>query len=364
MFPKNLSDLEHLINNPMIRFKEELVKGHSFTIVSYMIGNSDLWKIPMTLECRGHTYNTLTGECVCAPFSKFFNVNEREDTQRDEIQNLVMECQEKRDGSMILPVLVNDEVLFKTKKTFFSDVANLTNKVCPDNVKAFCKRLLKAGVTPIFEFNHPDCRIVLDYGSEPQFTLLAIRNFETGQFYSYDETLNIIHNLDYDISLVERYNKSWDEIISDVNNFTDIEGYVLLLSDGRRVKIKTKWYLELHRTMTELRVRDVAEMVADETVDDCKSLLSSQGKDLKPIENIDKQVTEQISEIRARVEYLVSQYSGQDFKSIAIDLKSKNEPVFGLVMYAVRGKEPDYVDYWKNNFLKEYSLRGVYNSNF
>lgn len=365
MFPSKISDLDHLRENKMIKFKREIVNGREFEIVSYMITDAHFWEISNALECRGHTYDILTGECVCAPFPKFFNAGEREDTQIEKIKNHYLECQEKKDGSMVLPVLVNGDVVFKTKKSFYSDVAILANKVCPDNIRAFSRRMLLADTTPIFEFNHPECQIVLDYGKEPIFTLLAMRNFKTGFFYSYDCMKYTIKSMDYDIPLVNRYlGKTWESILSDVENLTDFEGYVLLLDKGKRVKLKTKWYLALHRTMTELRVRDVAEMVVDETIDDCKSLLTSQGKDLAPVEEIERQVSEQIAEIEDRIEHLIAQYQGKDFKTIALDMKSKQEPLFGLIMYAVRGKEPDIVEYWKKNFLKNYSLGGVYNKNF
>jgi T4 RnlA family RNA ligase len=365
MFPSNLSILEHLRENPMIRFKRELVDGKEFEIVSYMIGDSTLWDIPGAIECRGHTFDSSTGKCVSAPFMKFFNVGERVDTQIPLVERNYFECLEKRDGSMITPVIINDHVHLKTKKSFYSEVAVVANQVCPQSVRDLSLASNRLNLTPIFEFNHPSYRIVLNYGNQPQFVLIAMRSNETGLFLPYRQVQEIAHH--YDVKMIKRFDDmKWDNIMADIDNLTNFEGYVLLLNDGRRVKLKTRWYLSMHRTMTQLRVRDVAEMVVDETIDDCKSLLSSQGMDLTPVEIIEHQVIRELSSLRAGVEQLKASYqlAKLSIKDIALDLQERKEPLFSLVMTAMRDRDPDYVKYWKANYLKMYSLEGVYNSNF
>ena len=78
MFPQTLAMLDRLRDEKMIKFKEEFVGGKSVTIVSYMVASPDLWKLPNAIEARGITYDTATGDCICAPFHKFFNVGENE----------------------------------------------------------------------------------------------------------------------------------------------------------------------------------------------------------------------------------------------------------------------------------------------
>lgn len=354
----HISEVSHLRSNPMIRFKEELVEGVSYTIVAYMIGDKEMWDDPSALETRGNTYDTETGDCVCAAFPKFFNVGERQDTQEQLVKEQFIECYEKRDGSMVTPILTaSGKVLFKTKKSFFSDVANLANQTVPDAVYEHSKLLLQNGFTPIWEFTHPDCRIVIDYHPRDNFTLLAVRHNESGVFVAYDSLATI-----KGINLIQRYEMTWDEIRDSIENDTGIEGYVLLLKDGRRVKYKTHWYLEMHRTMTELRERDVAEAVANENVDDMKSLLVSQGQNIDQIVEIETRVVNEIAEIKRIVETHAHMWQGASFKVAAIGLQGC--AYFSLVMSLLRGKEPNYIDYWKRNHLKDYSLRCVFNSNF
>ena len=357
-----LSDFDHLRLNPMIRFKEEMVGGKSYTIIAYMIGDKEMWDTPLAEETRGITFETDTGKCVSRPFRKFFNVGERADTDPASVARDFVECYEKRDGSMLTPVLTDGlNIVFKTKKSFLSDVANTANRDIPAGVRLVSYRCLRYyGMTPIWEFTHPDHKIVIDYPSSVRWTLLACRHNKTGEYADYDFVQSIAQECG--CLVVPRLQMTWDKIQHSIENDKGIEGYVLLLKDGRRVKYKTRWYLEMHRTMTELRARDVAEAVANENVDDLKSLLVSQGQNIDQIVKIETQVVKEIAGIKKVVEAVACMWQNASFKTAACELKGS--PYFSLVMSLLRGKEPNYIDYWKRNHLKDYSLRCVFNSNF
>lgn len=357
-----LSDLDPFRNDPMIRFKEEEVEGQSYTIVSYMIGNKELWDTPLADETRGITFETDTGKCVSRPFNKFFNVGERADTDQASVARDFVRCYEKRDGSMLTPIITkNGNIIFKTKKSFYSDVANTANMNVPDGVLALShKCLVYYNATPIWEFTHPDHKIVIDYPSSIRWTLLAVRDNEFGEYFPYETIRALAEN--HECSVIPSYDMTWDKIQRSIENDKGIEGYVLLLKDGRRVKYKTAWYLSMHRTMTELRARDVAEAVIEETVDDLKSLVASQGKDIAPIEAIEDQVARELHWLRSEVNTVVQSFVGETFKDAALALKGTR--LFSLVMSELRGKEPNYIDFWRKNFLKTYSLRVIYNPTF
>ena len=363
-----LADLRHLEFEPMVRFKEEIVEGESYTIVSYMISEKELWDAPLALEIRGITFHTATGQCVCRPFEKFFNVGERQDTATSLIKGEIESVFYKRDGSMITPVLLpSGKIVFKTKKSFYSDVAVLANEIVPDQVLKCCELLLSMGYTPIWEFTHPDHKIVINYQGERHFTLLAARHIESGRYMKYSDICQLQQSMGCDdafnnFSIIGAVDKTWDEIEDSIANDTGIEGYVLLLKNGTRVKYKTKWYLSLHRTMTELRYRDIAEAVILETVDDVKSLVASQGIDILKIEEIEAQVNSELKFIRNEVQMAVHNFIGETFKDIALQLNGS--PYFGMVMRELRGQRVDYIDFWKKHYLKKYSLRVVYNDSF
>lgn len=354
-----LQDLDHLRDDKRIRFSEETVNCETVTIVCYMVASPDLWDKRLATECRGVVFNA-QGDCISRPFNKFFNVGECEATQLHNLPDLT-EVLEKRDGSMLVPVLVGGQIAWKTKKSFYSDVAVDAAKNVPSEVIELAKDILEMNMTPVFEYTSEQNRIVLDYGSEPNFVLLAIRRNETGEYASHD-TMNAIAEA-YGVEVIKKYDLSLQDCLNQVKTLENFEGWCLRDSaTGFYVKLKTEWYLRMHRARTELRERDVADMVIEETVDDIKSALSLDGFDLTPIEEIEKSVACELSELRNIVEDFVDMIEDEtDFKAIA--LRFKDYTTFSLIMSVVRGKEPDYKRYWVNNFRENYSLKPVY-SNF
>lgn len=359
MFPSRLIDLEHLFDNQKIRFNKEQIGSEVFIIPSYMIGDSDLWNIPFACETRGHVYSEKYGVCCYASLPKFFNVNERPETQPSVIKDKISLITEKKDGSIVGVILTEEGFRVKSKKSFFSDLALEANSNLPKNVKLLTESLLKSGFTPIFEYTSPTRRIVLNYGPTPEFTLLAVRSFITGDFFSFPELQECSKY--YKIPLVQVYEKTWDELLWDVENLKGIEGYVLTLTDGTLVKLKTKDYLQKHYFFTSFTERACAEMVVDETIDDIK-ILCKDPFDLKTIEQIEFQVVSQLTSLRKQVEEIVANTEEMSIKEFAIQFKT--HPLFQLLISQKKNKEPRYKEFWKKNFLMFYSTQSLLNFGF
>lgn len=356
-----LQDLEHLRNEKQIRFKEEIVNGQQFTIVSYMIADTELWRIPNAIECRGITFNS-KGLCVSRPFEKFFSVGENENTQLHQVIGNINEVFEKKDGSLVHPILVNDEIFLKTKKSFYSDVANLANARITKGVRELSKLTCKYEYTPIFEFTCDEYPIVLNYDNTDPFTLLAIRHNLTGEYLKWNEVIDLASS--YQVPTVIQYNLTIEEILDNIKNLKNFEGYVLTLTNGTRVKLKTAWYLANHRLKTAIRERDIAEMVVDELVDDIKISASAENLDLTPILKIEHQVVAELTELQFQVLEIVNECKKQNLTQKEVAIQLKNHPLFGLIMREFLGKDTNYITYWKKNILPAYSLQCVYNQNF
>jgi len=359
----HIKELESLRSDPMIRFKEEVLDGQSLTIVHYMVSNSELWDNPAALEARGNVYNE-SGECICACFKKFFNLNERPETRLEGIKDRIVQIQEKRDGSLLAPVLSSlGRVIFKTKKSFSSDVALLANQCVTKEVLELSRIFLERGYTPLFEFTHPDSKIVLDYGPTPKFTLLAVRSCSTGNEMPYSEMVEMAKEfVSPSLGIIPVMPYTWTEVKVLLETAKGIEGFVLILGDGSRVKVKTEEYLRLHRIHTEIRERDIAEAVVDETLDDIIGVITQSNLDKSLVDQIETTVISELTLIQTEVQSLVSSVSGLSFKEIALSVKDSS--YFPLVMAKVRGKEPNVIEFWKKNYLKNYSLRCVFNPSF
>src|ERR1043165_4434513 len=86
-----------LSGQPEFRFAEY----EGMTVGCYMIADETSFLTNYGRECRGVTFDTATGRCIGRPFPKFFNVNERPDTQAGVIDwSKLAHVYEKRDGSL------------------------------------------------------------------------------------------------------------------------------------------------------------------------------------------------------------------------------------------------------------------------
>lgn len=356
-------------DNTMVKFFKETVGNEELTIVSYMIADSEFWKNPLSLECRGNVFNS-NGDCICRNLPKFFNFNETSETQ---IGNLNFDSDniiiyEKVDGSIISAVLINDKIYFKSKKSFNSDVALIANELATENVISFSTALIKYfNCTPIFELTTKQNKIVVDYSIDKfPFTILHARNIETGEFLDRFllETLVKI----YRIPMTQKFELNKEELLNSLETLKNFEGYAAYFKDiNKLIKFKTDWYKSLHHAMTVVTERHIAEMIINETIDDFKSNLTNLiGPDeLVKIENIETSVISDLSCIIDDVESIIIEEKllEKSFKDVALEYK--NHKYFSLIMTSVRGKEPNYKDYFmKYIFKNKYGGKVILNECF
>lgn len=297
-----MTQFEH---DPNVRFREETVGGVSFTIVCYMLSDDELWKKPLGIETRGVTFYTISGELAALPFEKFFNVGEKAHTQFPTVSaamsNEPAEVCLKVDGSMIIPVIAGGKIYLKTKKTFESDVAKIAQSCMTPELEDLINYFIAWNVTPIFEFTHPDCKIVVDYGLKPQFTLLAARDMDTGAYLSADA-------LDFHANAYGIERPTWfhcaslEELVEVGADSKGIEGWVLYHAKGR-YKLKTGWYLDRHR-LIDVRERDIARFVLEETLDDLIPNLIDGEADMSKIREIEHTIVSDLAMIYYDIETL------------------------------------------------------------
>lgn len=230
-------------------------------------------------ECRGIIFDSKTGDILRRPFHKFFNVNEREETQ-DHVVDLFRPhaILEKLDGSMIAPFLVNGEMIWGTKMGA-TDVAKPVEEFVKNNRKyEEFRYLIGSGFTPIFEWCSRKQRIVLDY-KEDQLILTAVRDIKTGAYVSYDQLYDIANT--YGVPCVRAFEPQTDmkAFLEYVRDLEDLEGFVVRFDDGHMLKLKCHWYLQIHKAKEAiLQDRNIVELILDEKLDDVKSHLPAEDR--------------------------------------------------------------------------------------
>ena len=339
-----------------IRFSK---RSNGTTIVSYNLSDNTTFNTPEALECRGITF-TKEGYVASRPLHKFFNLGEKDNlrpadlVQRDDIAAVF----DKLDGSMICTANIDGKLEFKSQKSFDSDVAKLAREFLslPENRHyiQFCTLCLEHNCTAIFEFQHPDARIVVSV-PKAVLTLLHIRDNITGEYVLLNAQAKAHGWLkDLNIPLVRNRKNEFmntQAILDSLAHMKEAEGYVIQFSDGDMVKVKCPWYIWLHHKVTFLRERDIARMALYSDLDDIKEALLESGIDLGPVLAVETRVKNRINDIMDRVDNAVENGKHLSIKDFA--LQNKNTPYFGLIMAKRNNKQLDFPLFFERNCLKE-----------
>ena len=288
MFPV-INHIDDVI--PHIQGNDNFHVNHKsdYIVIDYILNTPDTFHNAVEKECRGILFFK-DGRIMARRLHKFFNVNERPETQ---IENLDFSkphwILEKLDGSLISLMKTNNEYKWASKAgiTFLTPlVENFVNNT-NSGLLTFASKLLEMGYTAIFEFCSNKNRIVISH-PEDKLILIAIRNNNTGEYVNiYDgnmEKNNLILNLikKYNIELVKQYPgtvQNMQHLLDITKPMEGIEGFVVAWEDGTRVKIKADHYCLLHKSKDELmHEKNVVAILAEGKADDFRVLLTSEDR--------------------------------------------------------------------------------------
>ena len=269
---------------PHIQGRDEFVVAErdSYTVINYVVSMSDTFEMsgPNDLtgairrECRGLIFDK-AGVLISRPFHKFFNVNEREETQMNVIDlsqpHVIME---KMDGSMIRPLIVDGCLRLATKmgvtEVAMAAEVYLASRKDSGEIMNWMERCVKIGLTPIFEFIAPTNQIVISY-SEPDLVLLAIRHNETGNY------LVEQNSTPSGLTRVPVYGSvegNLADYVARQRAAEGREGDIIRFADGHMLKIKNDWYVRIHKTIDKIRFdRHIVELILNEEIDDAIPML-------------------------------------------------------------------------------------------
>jgi len=334
-------------------FKDHQLDNRVYRIFNYLLASySDFCK-PGALECRGIMFEMADDapvDLVSMPMEKFFNLHENPMTMNLDLSQ-VKEIALKADGSLISTFIHTNgdgrpELRLKSKGSIMSTQSNDAMKFLETNC-AFQNELFelaKMGYTINLEWCAPHNRVVVGY-SEPQLTLLNIRNNQNGEYIdrTHPHVMELVDVQQYWIDQVEGVHDTaaFVESIPDMKN---IEGYVATLASGQRIKIKTTWYLSLHRSKNVLNSgRLLFDVVIEEASDDVKSLWHYDPEAIKLIEDMELLLEREYNSMVYAVEHFHQRNHNLSQKEYAILAKEElASNHVGLAMRKYIGREVDY----------------------
>ena len=236
---------EELLSNAPYCIK--INRSDGFIIFSYGI-ESD-FRIEVVRECRGIILDETDGyKPVCVPFFKFGNYGE---SYADDIDWKTAKVQEKIDGSLIKVWCYKGDWHVSTNKTISAETArtnndedtflNVFNKAWASTGKQFSE--LNPDYTYMFELVSPQTRVVVPYE-------------ETKLYHTGTRDNNTLQELELEIGIEKPKEFSIatiEDCIEAAKNLDRYhEGFVIVDSRWRRIKVKSPIYLAIHHILNNI----------------------------------------------------------------------------------------------------------------
>lgn len=214
---------------------------------------------------RSSIWNS-NGELISAGFKKFFNYQEQPDLESQPTDLKGCTSVEKLDGSLLIVSKYKGEMIYRTRGT--STVANMENgyeiPLLVEKYKKFFKSNIWNSDTTewsyLFEWITPTNKIVINYGDEPDITLVGIVNHEDYRYITQHE-LDVFAKI-FDLKRPQTYQyTNITDLVSDVEKFTDKEGICLYFNKDQSIrKVKSIWYLKLHLFKAQVSLENLIDV--------------------------------------------------------------------------------------------------------
>lgn len=262
IFTQN-EDINILGNSKLVKVKKCSPNLYSLNFTSRVF-HKRLWN-ENTVQARGLFVDRLTGDVKLRSYNKFFNLNERPETELNNLANTLsfpVEIRTKENGYLAILGVINDELVFASKSTtegMHVDLfKNLFQKL-PTSLQEEIKELLKCNCcSMMFEVISQEDTHIIKYDQDHLYVLDMIQNTldVNGKHIDVSFSRKRLAELDsilkkYDtqlISIVKTVQQvnTMDELTNiinkELNSHHESEGFVLVDSNGFMTKFKGPYY--------------------------------------------------------------------------------------------------------------------------
>ena len=262
IFTQN-EDINILGNSKLVKVKKCSPNLYSLNFTSRVF-HKRLWN-ENTVQARGLFVDRMTGDVKLRSYNKFFNLNERPETELNNLANTLsfpVEIRTKENGYLSILGVINDELVFASKSTtegIHVDLfKNLFQKL-PTSLQEEIKELLKRNCcSMMFEVISQEDTHIIKYDQDHLYVLDMIQNTldVNGKHIDVSFSRERLAELDsilkkYDtqlISIVKTIQQvnTMDELTNiinkELNSHHESEGFVFVDSNGFMTKFKGPYY--------------------------------------------------------------------------------------------------------------------------
>ncbi len=316
-------------------------------------------------EARGALFCSKTGKIIARRYHKFFNVNERPDTNTRNIDlGQSHRICIKLDGSLITPFKTHDGILrWGTKKgeTPVSEIMAKSGCITKNHTKLATK-MIKEKITPQFEWCSEKHRIILGYEGS-RLLLTDLRYNITGEYCTADYVEKMAK--DFDIPYVEPMMTSAmsiKEIVDYTMGLEKEEGFVIKFDNGHAVKIKSQWYTDRHKMIGKIKSeKNVFSLVINEKLDDILPIVSD--SDNEKLHKYSDTVFTEILKTADRLKWIAieaidNKVSRKKFSVMVEDRRNGFSSCEKEVLYKMYSGQDEAIDVVKSTIKYNMNYRG------
>jgi len=333
--------------------KELTINDKKLWLYNYILADYEAFsKDPLSKELRGLVI-TEEPQQIFLSVPKFFNINETQDTQLNTIKHEpIRKVQQKLDGSLIGTILINGEIIAKSKASFESPQASMAQEIIDQSssLRYFILDCYDNKFQPFFELIGPDNKHVIDYEAqghtENTLQLIMVRDND-GHFIDVDK-------FSYDFT-VDSYNLTWDELISKQLTEKGVEGWVVKYGKNDILKVKTQEFFELHKIKEESdQYKIILSRTLNEDMDDILSIAADNKKE--NLREIMKVLSDYVVSYVIEIENIVELGHKQDratFVKHHISHKYFSVIMHSLKTYQTNAVKDNLIEYLLKKYNKE-----------
>jgi T4 RnlA family RNA ligase len=331
------------------------VDGYDISIFNYRLAQPANFETPIegnskikAHELRGLTFVFNKDGSLFDRYlmlDKFWNMNQSPCSMYSIVKEYkIKSVYNKEDGSIASFVrLPNGRVIARSKTSFISEQAVEIQKIYDrwPNVRQFVNFCFDKNIVPIFEYVAPTNRIVVPYANT-DLILLRMRDNRTGEYLDLADYSNRLDGITVSPSM----DHSLEELVELKDVIEGKEGWIVQFENGKMVKIKSKWYCDLHGLFTQELNREntLISLIVDEKIDDIISQLGEESSKREEVDEISRIVNNEMSKVSNIVDGLIEEFlsdpnQSDHYRKKHFALKYRKNSYFGLVMTVVNGKD-------------------------
>jgi len=336
----------------------------SYNLFKYSLilgGDIDLYENPMSIyrEMRGFVIDIEKEQIVLAPFAKFFNINEIEETNISIVENQIknsriFEIANKMDGSMLSARYYDNEYILGTGSLHL----NHNNPRLDECYDWFTKNYREmayenSDLTFMFEYISLQDKHIVEYSEQEQgLYLIGARNVTNGYTLTYAEVLALAKQ--YNVLFTTIENETLGSLIDKLDSYksTEKEGWVIRV-DNFMYKVKCTDFVNIHSFLANvLSPNIVIKNIYNSTLDDVISQLSKHYQER--IYEIADKVYLYIREKQRMIDYYYDTVKDiSDAKEFAIAVNTNVPKAYRSYMFNIRnGMEYSVIRSFVGRFVK------------